>query len=154
MDDFYIDKILKGDKDAFRFFIRKYKDMAFNLAISIVKDPIIAEELVQDSFLKAYNNLNSFKRKAKFSSWFYRIIVNESFGYLRKNRQYSPNEELVTIEEIAEEENFIENSDMDKVRQALLIMNPKESLVLNLYYLEEKKNKRNSKNNRLVNFQY
>jgi len=83
MDNIYIDRVLSGDVEAFRYFIKTYKDMGFNLAISIIKDEQFAEEIVQDAFMKAFQGLRSFKRTAKFKSWFYRIVVNESFQRLR-----------------------------------------------------------------------
>ena len=84
MDDSYIDSVLSGDTESFRYFIKTYKDMAFNLAVSIVKDDHYAEEVVQDAFMKAFNGLASFKRTARFKSWFYSIVVNESFHRLKR----------------------------------------------------------------------
>ena len=83
-DDEYIRRVLSGESNAFRFLIEMYKDMAFNIAVSIVKDDQFAEEVVQDSFLKAFNGLKSFQNKSKFKSWFYRIVVNESFQRFKK----------------------------------------------------------------------
>ena len=138
MDDFYIDKVLNGDKDAFRYFIREYKDIAFNLAISIVKDPQITEEVVQDAFIKAYNGLGSFKRKSKFSSWFYRIVVNEAYGYIRKNKNTISFDQIASKTSHLAAEDHVENPKMSLVRRALRIMDTKEALALNLFYLEEK----------------
>lgn len=84
MDNLYIDKVLGGDTEAFRYFLRTYKDMGYNIAISILNDEYFAEEVVQDAFMKVFNGLKSFKRKSKFKTWFYRIVVNESFQRLKK----------------------------------------------------------------------
>lgn len=83
MDDIYMDRVLSGNVEAFSYFIKTYKGMAFNLAVSIVKDEQYAEEVTQDAFMKAFTGLKSFNRTAQFKTWFYRIVVNESFLCLR-----------------------------------------------------------------------
>ncbi len=86
MDEIYIKKVCDGDKDSFRYFVKQYKDMAFSIAISIVKDEFLAQEVSQDAFIKAYKALSSFNHKSKFSTWFYRIVVNEAFMNLKKRK--------------------------------------------------------------------
>lgn len=137
MDNFYIDKILNGDKESFSYIITQYKDKAFNLAVSIVKDTYQAEEIVQESFIKCYKKLHTFKREAKFSSWLYRIVVNEAFLFLRKNKRELLKESTFiehSIEQLAEE-----NSKAALVQKAILSLPYNEALVLNLFYLEERK---------------
>ncbi len=137
MDDFHIDKILNGDKQAFRYFVRQYKDIAYNLAMSIVKNTHNAEDVVQEAFIKAFKGLKSFKKNAKFTSWFYRIVVNEAFMYLRKNKI-----DFVDIDNqsiVLATEETKENQKWVSVQNFMLYLNPKESLVLSLFYLEEKK---------------
>src|SRR5690606_7311539 len=86
MNNIYLDKILSGDRHAFRYFISTYKDMAFSVAISMVKNELFAEEVVQDSFVEAYLSLASFKKQAKFSTWFYKIVVRTAYKYRQKNK--------------------------------------------------------------------
>ena len=68
-DQIYIERVLKGDTNAFSHLINKYKDMVFTLVIKIVKNQEDAEEVAQDSFIKAYQKLDSFKGQSKFSTW-------------------------------------------------------------------------------------
>ena len=86
MDNECIHKVLNGDLEAFRELITKYKDMAYSIAISIVKDEFYAEEILQVSFIKAFEKLSTFKGDSKFSTWFYRIVVNESFKLYKKHK--------------------------------------------------------------------
>lgn len=112
--------------------------MAFNLAVSIVKDDQYAEEVVQDAFMKAFNGLSSFKRTAQFKSWFYRIVVNESFQRLKKMKRQNLSfdaEELKLVS--SEPTEYGDSYWMNQITVALKILPPKESLVLNLFYLEE-----------------
>ena len=138
MDNIYIDKVLSGDVEAFRYFIKTYKNMGFNIAVSIIKDEHYAEEIVQDAFMKAFKGLKSFKRTAKFKSWFYRIVVNEAFQRLRSNKKKL---ELTYLEDSNEKflEDHTDNAQdesVEKIRTILKMLPPKEGLALNLFYLE------------------
>jgi len=106
MDDIFIQKILAGDSEAFRHIITKYKDMAYSIAMSVIKDEFYAEEILQVSFLKAFDKLNTFKGRSKFSTWFYRIVINESFKYVKKHKT----EFVDFVENFPEISNEINNS--------------------------------------------
>ena len=86
MDELYIQQVLQGDINSYRYLVEKYKNMAFTIARGITGADLVAEEVVQDGFLKAFQNLKKFKRKAKFSTWFYKIVVNESLKRARKKK--------------------------------------------------------------------
>ena len=138
MDDEYINRVLSGETNAFRYFLETYKDMAFNVAVSIVKDDHYAEEIVQDAFMKAFNGLKSFNKTAKFKSWFYRIIVNESFQRLRKLKKDNSIIEITEAQEpYFEPVDEPESQKMEQIARLMKSLPAKESLVLNLFYLEE-----------------
>ncbi len=86
IEDIIIDKIIQGDKSACRIIIDKYKSFVFNLAFRIVNNREDAEEVTQDSFIKAFRYLESFNRKAKFSTWLYRITFNTAVSKTRKKK--------------------------------------------------------------------
>lgn len=140
MDDIYIKKVCDGDTESFRYFLSKYKDMAFTVAVSVVKDEFTAEEVVQDAFLKAFNGLKSFNGKSKFSTWFYRIVTNEAFSRLRKLKK-----EVVSFVEEFEQElrdesallSLQEEEQVYYINEVLKKLSPNESLVLRLFYLQE-----------------
>ncbi len=140
MDDLYIKKVRGGDKDAFRYFIKAYQDMAFSIAISVVKDEFVAQEVVQDAFVKAFQNIDSFSKKSSFKTWFYRIVTNEALMRLRKLKK-----EIIDFTEDYQGEVVDENSilPLQEEEQSYLInkslqkLPPKESLALRLFYLQE-----------------
>jgi len=103
MDDIYIQKVLNGNQDAFRFLIKKYKNLSYSYAMSVVKDEFLAQEILQISFIKAYTKLNTFKGSSKFSTWLYRIIVNEAFKALHKREKDFPliENELIETKEFS-----------------------------------------------------
>lgn len=86
----YIDKVIKGDTNAFAFLVEKYKDMVFSLAIKITKNREEAEEVSQDSFIKAFKAIHTFKGDSKFSTWLYKISYHNCMDRVNKNaRKYN-----------------------------------------------------------------
>lgn len=141
MDDIIIQKILRGDTNEFRHLISKYKDMAYSIAMSVIKDEFYAEEIIQVSFLKAFEKLGTFKGASKFSTWFYRIVINESFSFAKKNK----NEFINFVETPKDLTGDLDNSILKAetedqkyfINEALKKLSAKESLTLRLFYLEE-----------------
>ena len=89
-DQPYIDKVIKGDTNAFAFLVEKYKDMVFSLAIKITKNREEAEEVSQDSFIKAFKAIHTFKGDSKFSTWLYKISYHNCMDRVNKNaRKYN-----------------------------------------------------------------
>ena len=84
---YYIDQVLQGNINAFTYIIDLHKDKAFNLAFRICCNREDAEEIAQDSFLKAYRALGSFKRKSSFSTWLYRIVYNTAVSFVRVKKR-------------------------------------------------------------------
>ncbi len=78
--------ILSGNKEAFASIVERHKDNVYNLALKICGNREDAEEIAQDSFIKVYRSLKSFKGKSSFSTWLYRIVYNTSMTFVRKNK--------------------------------------------------------------------
>ncbi len=85
-DQIYIDRVLNGDINAYAVLVNKYKNMVFSLALNMIKNQEDAEEVAQDSFVKAYQKLESFRGEAKFSTWLYRIVYRNAISFLRKKK--------------------------------------------------------------------
>ena len=67
-DNHYIDRTLGGDSSAYAGLVAKHKNLVFSIALKILKNREDAEEVSQDSFLKAYESLELFEKKSKFST--------------------------------------------------------------------------------------
>ena len=82
-----------GDYQAFDLLVLKYQSRLLSTAFRFVKDIHIAEDLVQESFIKSFNSLASFREDSSFYTWIYRITVNTSKNFLvskkRKNELLS-----------------------------------------------------------------
>jgi RNA polymerase sigma factor (sigma-70 family) len=141
MDNHYIQRVLAGDQQAFRYLVEKHQGRALAIAFNMVKTRETAEDIVQESFVKAYKNLNSFRGEAKFSTWFLRIVVNESIRHLeRKKLENSYAKELAEIDEhdINSSLKLIQADEQRKyINLAMQQMPPREALVLQLFYIDD-----------------
>lgn len=79
----------EGDEEAFASLVKMYKTRVFNLAFSLTRDREMADDLAQESFIKAYFALPKFQFKSEFGTWLYRITLNHVRDYLRKKSRAS-----------------------------------------------------------------
>jgi RNA polymerase sigma-70 factor (ECF subfamily) len=84
-----------GDISAFEELVRRYDRNVFRIAQHITQNREDAEDVVQDAFLKAYENLKNFQEQSKFYTWLVRIAVNEALMRLRRRRP----ERMVSLDE-------------------------------------------------------
>jgi RNA polymerase sigma-70 factor (ECF subfamily) len=143
-DKHYINRILKGESDAYAFLVNKYKSMAYSLALKLVKNREDAEEIAQDAFIKAYQSLGQFKGSSKFSTWLYRIVYNTSISKLRRTSA-----EVVRLEDssVGEKESsevidaYYKLQDQERKKFLDLVLEklePDENFLVTLYYYDEK----------------
>ena len=75
-----------GDRDAFRPIVERYSEMLFRLAYRITGNEADAEEIVQETFLRAYRKLDSFDGRSSVSTWLFRIATNCSLDQLNRRK--------------------------------------------------------------------
>lgn len=142
-DQFYIDKILKGDTNTFAVLVEKYKVMVFSMAVKLLKSKEEAEEVSQDTFIKAYKNLSKFEGNSKFSTWLYKIAYRNCLDVLKKNttRYNFTDINEITSNQIEETETIlegIEKVERSKVLKECLQKLPEEErTILWLFYFKE-----------------
>lgn len=144
-DQNYIDKVLGGDTNAFSYLIEKYKNMAYTIAIKIVKNNEDAEEIAQDSFLKAYNKLNTFKGNSKFSTWLYTIVYRNAISKVRKKKIITTDIDDHVINNYQSDHDFpqieaIKNKEQEIYVKKIINKLPEtDALLITLFYLNESK---------------
>jgi RNA polymerase sigma-70 factor (ECF subfamily) len=79
-----IASILDGDTELYHDLIRPYEHSVYSMALSFMKNESDAEDVAQETFLKAFRNLGQFRGQAKFSTWLISITLNEARGRLRR----------------------------------------------------------------------
>jgi len=85
-EDVLVAEARAGNADSFATLINQYDRHIYRLALNITGNPEDAEDVLQDSFLKAYSNLGQFQGDSRFYTWLVRIAVNEALMKLRKRR--------------------------------------------------------------------
>ncbi|MFC1733046.1 RNA polymerase sigma factor [candidate division KSB1 bacterium] len=79
-------KALNGNQDAFTQLLKKYRGAIYSLVLKMVKNKEEADDLVQETFIKAFGALSSFNAEFAFSTWLFKIASNNCIDYLRKKR--------------------------------------------------------------------
>ena len=79
-----ITKFQEGDENAFQQLVESYQQKAFRIAVLIVQDDFLANDIVQETFLKVYLNRDQLKNLSHFSSWFYRILTRTAWELSKK----------------------------------------------------------------------
>jgi RNA polymerase sigma-70 factor, ECF subfamily len=142
MDQELVDLALKGDERAFEKLVEKYKKRVYYLAYRMTRDHDSADELAQESFVRAYQALRNFKTGYNFYTWIYRICVNLSINFLKRER-YTISADLLREKDLLPEggteidqlERMIASEQAGLVKQTLDSLPPeqKSAFVLKTY---------------------
>jgi RNA polymerase sigma-70 factor (ECF subfamily) len=138
-----LDRVVAGDQAACKSVLEQYRTYVYSIALKITKCTEDAEEVTQDTFIKAFKSLKNFNRQAKFSTWLYRIAFNTSLSCLRKKRLAS-----VSYSEMPEYQHpgtnketssrlVLDQERSEFVQRALELLKPEEQYLISLYYLRE-----------------
>ncbi len=136
-----VQQVLSGNTSAFSYFVETYQDMAITIAHRICGNVQDAEDVVQESFVKAYRNLHSFRSESKFSSWLYRIVYNTAVSHSKAKMWVSDTEiELANVQETSDFDTEKQIADAERTEIVHNVLNrmPKgDALLLTLYYMED-----------------
>ena len=84
--DFDLSALQTGDRAEFALFVEAYSGQVYRLALKMLQNPQDAEDILQETFIKAYKALPKFEGRSSLSTWLYRIATNEALMFLRKKR--------------------------------------------------------------------
>ena len=140
-----IQRVLEGDDTAFSALVRKYQKSVHALAWRKIGDFHIAEDITQETFLKAYQRLSTLKKPQRFASWLYVIAANQCKAWLRKKRLWTQSLEDTSSAQlekatysgyvIAENERTTAESQREVVKKLLAKLKESDRTVITLYYL-------------------
>lgn len=141
-DEAIVERVVGGDTDAYSLLMARYEAKLLRYATYLIHDQMTAHDVVQDTFIKAYQNLQSFNHKYKFSSWVYRIAHNEAMNVVKKSKHISP-DSFDELHDYAYEPNVAELLDKDMLKEHVLAcinkLEPKYREVVQLVYYEHMK---------------
>ena len=101
-----VERARSGDSDAYRVLVERHSRPIFRLAFRMTGNEQDAEDVVQETFLRAYRQLDKYETRASFSTWLFRIAVNYSLDLIRsrkrreQKRERGPSEELDILQSI------------------------------------------------------
>lgn len=133
----------KTRDEAFNLLLNKYQQKIYWHIRRLVIDHDDADDLVQDTFIKVWKNLDKFRSDSQLYTWIYRIATNESITFLNKKKQRNN----TPLDEVSAElaETLIASSHFNgdkvqlKLQQALLTLPEKQRLIFNMKYFDDLK---------------
>jgi RNA polymerase sigma factor (sigma-70 family) len=143
-DDTFLEKAIRGDKDGIEYLVKTYQNLAYTIAVKIVLNKEDAEEVVQDSFMKAFASLSKFRMASKFSTWLYRIVYNTAITRITSkkietialNDPFENGQYLTT--DNREWNLLIQDERKKYIDLALEQLSQDDRLIITLYYIGEK----------------
>lgn len=138
-----IQEILNGKTSLYEHFLDKYGQQVFTLIVRIVSCQEDAEELTQDTFLKAFQHLSSFKAESNFSTWIYRIAYNTAISATRKKKYDIFAMDDVLLANISDEQvdstlNDESEEQINRLNKAIEKLDADERAIITLFYQEDK----------------
>lgn len=149
-DDVLVKKAIGGSESAYKKLVDKYERALFFHILKMIKDREQVEDLVQETFVKAFDNLNTYSTNYAFSTWLYRIATNHTIDYLRKKKLKTLSidkpmktkdgemEMQLPDESAGTDRNIIRKQRQKIVRNAIENLPEKYRQVIQLRHMEEK----------------
>lgn len=100
-EEMLINTASKGDLDAFNQLVLRYQDLAYHHVHALLRDPALAEDATQDSFIRAFQNMAGF-RGGLFRAWILKIVTNSTYDMLRRSKRH-PTQSLYPEDEYGDE---------------------------------------------------
>lgn len=131
----------KTDGQAFAELVHRYADRIFNLAYRMTGDRMEAEDLAQETFLRAYHGLPRYNAERPFGAWLYRIAVNVCLTQRRRQQVHveplPPDQADALLDHVADTATIAEQRETQAaVQQAILSLPPMYRVVIILYHIE------------------
>ncbi|KKS07563.1 hypothetical protein A3K01_00260 [candidate division WWE3 bacterium RIFOXYD1_FULL_43_17] len=138
-DEEIVELVSKGNKELYAEIIQRYQTRLMRYARYLIDDYAKASDAVQESFIKAYINLNGFHMKKKFSSWIYRIVHNEAMNLIDKHKKNIVLDDGIDFDSgIDVEDSYMKEEIAAHTRECLENMDLIYREPLSLFYLEDK----------------
>lgn len=129
-------------REGFAVLVKQYSEKLYWKVRRIVLSHEDANDVLQNVFIKVWNNLQNFQGKSSLSTWLYRIAINESLDFLRKQKQtdmVSSDEDLSVSSRLMSDEYFDGDEIQARLQEAVARLPEVQRMVFNLKYFEEMK---------------
>jgi RNA polymerase sigma-70 factor (ECF subfamily) len=130
----------RGEREAFRALFEKHKDKVYSIALRYGGDADIAMDIAQETFLKLFSSIRSFRGDSSFESWLYRLVVNSCFDQKRRARRMMPliDEFLEALRAPGESvlDEVVRAERGSRVRSVVASLPPEQRMVIVLRYTQ------------------
>lgn len=133
--DEVIARVNNGEDHYFAHVIKHYEQKVFTTVIRIVRNRSVAEDIVQDIFIKVYYSLHKYEKTGSFNAWLYRIVVNNCFDYLRKHKHQTTSIDIEVADSRYPEKILLLREKNGQLEQLLQQLDETEYFVLLLKYV-------------------
>jgi RNA polymerase sigma factor (sigma-70 family) len=143
-DSELISRVLRGEQQLYAELVKRYQNFVFTIALRYTPVREDAEEIAQDTFVKAYKALKDFRGDSKFSTWLYSIVNSTSITFLRKKKLETHSLDQEHVFESADNQvsdqraNQVEQkSRVAMVSKAINLLSPDDAKLITLFYKAE-----------------
>ena len=145
-----IQKILNGEKDAFSQIVNKYRHALYGVVFKMINNKDEADDIVQETFIKAFSSIKTFDTKYSFATWLFKIATNNCIDHLRKRKIYSISINSTVSDEEGENDiglpdltyeadrNIIEEQKKKLIEDAINSLPEKYAVVVRMRHQEDK----------------
>ena len=132
-------RVLKGDRQSYSLLVEEYKSPIYNLAYRMTGNSEDADDLTQETFIRAYLYLWRYDTRRKFFTWLYTLALNLIRGHLRKKNKYNKSSEELSVHLLSDknpspETDFIEKQEINVY---LLLLEEESRALLIMKYMQE-----------------
>lgn len=138
-----LDRAQEGDAEAFQVLVEQHSRQIFQLAYRMTGNEADADDVVQETFLRAYRRIGDYDSRARFSSWIHRIAANYAIDLLRRRRRWrwttvDPVERVAPLEtpDAGPERSARSREIRERIERALEALTPKERVAFTLRHYE------------------
>ncbi len=138
-DQLVVEQVLSGQKELFRLLVQRHQKAVFSMGMGFFRNREDSADFVQEVFLKAFQNLAGFERKARFSTWLYRIAYNTALNGVKRNKEYlslAENTELPDFD--TPEKNALQTVTKEAIREAIEELPDRFRVCVDLYFFYDR----------------
>ena len=132
-----VQNVQSGKEADYSYIVKYYEKKIYTTVFRLVHQHDIAQDLVQEIFIKVFYNLHKYKASVSFNAWLYRLVVNQCYDYLRKQPKRPVLEEVEFIDKQSPEKMILQKEQLHHLDQLLDQLDKTEYFILLLRYINE-----------------
>ena len=133
-DEHIIRRVVNGDINIFEHIVKKYQKLVFNIGMRFFKNTDDSNDFVQDVFLKAYKNLNSYKERSPFRFWLGKVAYNLAINSIKAKKIDPEIKEQLQSYDLSPEESHVKNEVSETLLQAIKKLPEPYRVCVDLYF--------------------